>query len=552
MARVFDDLIIGSGIGALSYALAASDQGRDVLIVTKRALNEANTRYAQGGIAAVMKSDDSFEDHVQDTLRAGAGLCRREVVDLVVSEGPRAIERLVKLGIRFDRADEPAEPEAEAEEGGAYDLTREGGHSHRRVLHAGDITGAEIMRGLCEAVARRSNITVLEEHCAVDLLTTRKVEGLRTGPAHRPPAAENRCLGAYVLDVATGEVKTFLAKVTLLATGGAGKVYLYTSNPDVATGDGIAMAYRVGAEVANLEFIQFHPTCLYHPRAKSFLISEALRGEGGILRRMDGARFMEAYHPMKELAPRDIVARAIDTELKRTGDDHVNLDMTHEDPDFLAKRFPGIHETCLSFGVDMRTQPIPVVPAAHYVCGGVRTDLDGESTIPGLYVAGEAACTGLHGANRLASNSLLEATVFGFRAAQASRRYIEAPAPDASAVPDWDTGNAVPSDERVVITQNWDEIRRFMWNYVGIVRSTKRLERALHRSTNIRQEIQSYYWDFTITADLIELRNLSLVAELVIRSALLRKESRGLHYTIDYPELGDEAVDTVLDPKGGR
>ncbi|MCA9549214.1 MAG: L-aspartate oxidase [Myxococcales bacterium] len=548
MARVFDDLIIGSGIGALSYALTASDQGRDVLIVTKRALNEANTRYAQGGIAAVMRSEDSFDDHVQDTLRAGAGLCRREVVDLVVSEGPRAIERLVELGIRFDKTGDVTAAQADAEESGAYDLTREGGHSHRRVLHSGDITGAEIMRGLEAAVRSRSNITVLEEHCAVDLLTTRKVEGLRTGPAHRPPAAENRCLGAYVLDETTGQVKTFLAKVTLLATGGAGKVYLYTSNPDVATGDGIAMAYRVGAEVANLEFIQFHPTCLFHPKAKSFLISEALRGEGGILRRMDGTRFMEAYHPMKELAPRDIVARAIDTELKRTGDDHVQLDMTHEDPDFLAKRFPSIHETCMSFGVDMRTQPIPVVPAAHYVCGGVRTDLDGESTIPGLYVAGEAACTGLHGANRLASNSLLEATVFGFRAAHASRKYIEQPAPDASAVPDWDTGNAVPSDERVVITQNWDEIRRFMWNYVGIVRTNRRLQRAQRRIETIREEVREFYWYATVTRDLLELRNITTVAELIVNCALKRRESRGLHYNADYPDLNknDAPSDTIL------
>ncbi|MCB9645552.1 MAG: L-aspartate oxidase [Deltaproteobacteria bacterium] len=548
MARVFDDLIIGSGIGALSYALTASDQGRDVLIVTKRALNEANTRYAQGGIAAVMRSEDSFDDHVQDTLRAGAGLCRREVVDLVVSEGPRAIERLVELGIRFDKTGDVTAAQADAEESGAYDLTREGGHSHRRVLHSGDITGAEIMRGLEAAVRSRSNITVLEEHCAVDLLTTRKVEGLRTGPAHRPPADENRCLGAYVLDETTGQVKTFLAKVTLLATGGAGKVYLYTSNPDVATGDGIAMAYRVGAEVANLEFIQFHPTCLFHPKAKSFLISEALRGEGGILRRMDGTRFMEAYHPMKELAPRDIVARAIDTELKRTGDDHVQLDMTHEDPDFLAKRFPSIHETCMSFGVDMRTQPIPVVPAAHYVCGGVRTDLDGESTIPGLYVAGEAACTGLHGANRLASNSLLEATVFGFRAAHASRKYIEQPAPDASAVPDWDTGNAVPSDERVVITQNWDEIRRFMWNYVGIVRTNRRLQRAQRRIETIREEVREFYWYATVTRDLLELRNITTVAELIVNCALKRRESRGLHYNADYPDLNknDAPSDTIL------
>lgn len=547
MSIVFDDLVIGSGIAALSYALEASGQGRKVVIVTKRALNEANTRYAQGGIAAVMKPDDSVDAHVQDTLRAGAGLCRRDVVELVISEGPRAVERLVRYGVRFDKEGALSDAKRDAIESD-YDLTREGGHSHRRVLHAGDITGAEIMRGLCEAVRAQSNITVLEEHCAVDLLTTRKIEGLRTGPAHRRPADENRCLGAYVYDVKARQVKTFRAKATLLATGGAGKVYLYTSNPDVATGDGIAMAYRVGAEVANLEFIQFHPTCLFHPKAKSFLISEALRGEGGLLRRRDGQRFMEAYHPMKELAPRDIVARAIDNELKRTGDEHVLLDMTHEDPDFLVKRFPGIHETCMEFGVDMRTDPIPVVPAAHYVCGGVRTDLWGESSIPGLFVAGEAACTGLHGANRLASNSLLEATVFGFRAAHASQKYIEGPLLEADAIPDWDPGKAVPSDELVVISQCWDEIRRFMWNYVGIMRTNRRLRRAQRRIENIREEVREFYWYATVTRDLLELRNIATVAELIVKCALERRESRGLHFNEDYPDLNknDAPADTIL------
>ncbi len=548
MSHTFDDLVIGSGIGALSYALEASGQGRSVLIVTKRTLNEANTRYAQGGIAAVMKSDDSFDAHIQDTLRAGAGLCRQEAVDLVIGEGPRAIERLVELGIRFDKSGDLTQAQDDAEEGGHYDLTREGGHSHRRVLHAGDITGAEIMRGLCAEVRSRANIIVLEEHCAVDLLTTRKLEGLRTGPAFQRPAEENRCLGAYVLDVATGKVLTFRAKVTLLATGGAGKVYLYTSNPDVATGDGIAMAYRVGAEVANLEFIQFHPTCLFHPKAKSFLISEAMRGEGGLLKRQDGFRFMNGQHPMKELAPRDVVARAIDVELKRTGDEHVLLDMTAEDPTFLAKRFPGIHEACMGFGVDMRIQPIPVVPAAHYVCGGVKTDLDGESSIAGLYVAGEAACTGLHGANRLASNSLLEATVFGFRAAHSSRKYIDSAAQPELHVPAWDTGKAVPSDELVVISQCWDEIRRFMWNYVGIVRTNRRLHRAQRRIETILEEVREFYWYATVSRDLLELRNIATVAELIVKCALKRRESRGLHFNADFPGLNknDAPSDTLL------
>lgn len=516
--------------------------------MTKRAFNEANTRYAQGGIAAVMKPDDSVDAHVQDTLRAGAGLCRRDVVELVISEGPAAIERLVRLGVRFDKAGKLTQAQSDAEEGDGYDLTREGGHSHRRVLHAGDITGAEIMRGLCAEARSRANITILEEHCAVDLLTTRKLEGLRTGPAHRRPAEDNRCLGAYVLDVGTGEVKTFRAKVTLLATGGAGKVYMYTSNPDVATGDGIAMAYRVGAEIANLEFIQFHPTCLFHPKAKSFLVSEALRGEGGLLKRQDGLRFMEHAHPMKELAPRDIVARAIDAELKRTGDEHVLLDMSAEDPEFLEKRFPGIHEACVGFGIDMRTDPIPVVPAAHYVCGGIKTDLFGESSIQGLFVAGEAACTGLHGANRLASNSLLEATVFGFRAAHESRKYIEAPLDLADTVPDWDVGKAVPSDELVVISQNWEEIRRFMWNYVGIVRTNRRLRRAQRRIETIREEVREFYWYATVTRDLLELRNIATVAELIVQCALKRRESRGLHFNVDFPDLNknDAPSDTMI------
>lgn len=547
MSELSDALVIGSGIAALSYALEASDQGRSVTIVTKREAEEANTSYAQGGIAAVLGPEDSFEDHIEDTLRAGAGLCRREIVELVVRDGPKVIQRLIEAGVHFDTA-RSATDRLSNGDSIDLDLTREAAHSFRRVVHSGDITGREVMRGLLVALRKRDNVRILERHCAIDLLTRRKVEGLRTGAQHRRLASENRCLGAYVLDEASGEVRTFLSTVVVIATGGASKVYLYTTNPDVATGDGVAMAWRAGADVANMEFIQFHPTALFHPKAKSFLISEALRGEGGILRRKDGTRFMESYHPMKELAPRDVVARAIDTELKRTGDDCVFLDMTHLDPAFLVQRFPNIYATCLKFGVDMAKEPIPVVPAAHYVCGGVRCDKDAETTIPGLFVAGEAACTGLHGANRLASNSLLEGAVFGRRAAIASHRYFAAGAPDFSGVPEWNPGNAAPSDELVVISQCWDEIRRFMWNYVGIVRSDRRLTRAQRRIETIKEEIRDFYWNVTVNRDLLELRNIATVAELIVMCALRRKESRGLHYTIDYPQLAsnDPPTDTIL------
>ena len=538
MPTTCDTLVLGSGLAALSYALEASLHGRKVVMVTKRGASEANTAYAQGGIAAVMAPEDSFDAHIGDTQRAGAGLCRPSVVELTVNEGPAAIARLIEAGVRFDRA----------EAGEDYDLTREGGHSFRRILHSGDITGREIHRGLLERLVAQPNVTLLESHCAIDLITKRKVEGRQIGPSARRTNGEDRCLGAYVLDVNGNCVETFLAPVTLLATGGAGKVYLYTSNPDVATGDGIAMAWRAGAEVANMEFIQFHPTCLYHPEAKSFLISEALRGEGGILRRMDGSRFMGQYHPSKELAPRDIVARAIDTELKRTGDDYVTLDMSHLDAEFLKGRFPNIYETCLRFGIDLTAEPIPVVPAAHYVCGGVRVNADGATTIPGLYAAGEVTCTGLHGANRLASNSLLEAAVFGHRAALAAEQVHDEGPPDFSDVAEWDTGNAVPSDELVVISQCWDEIRRFMWNYVGIVRSDRRLRRAQRRIETIKEEIREFYWDATVTRDLLELRNIAVAAELIVACALKRKESRGLHWTIDYPQtaMNEPPSDTVI------
>jgi L-aspartate oxidase len=520
-----DVLVIGSGIAGLSTALDIARQ-RKVLVVTKRHIAEANTAYAQGGLSTVLDPEDSFDAHVEDTLVAGAGLCKPDIVRLCVEDGPAAVKRLVDWGVRFDANDE-----------GTYDLGREGGHSHRRVLHAGDITGQEIERALVAAVRAHSNITVLQRHHAIDLLTTAK---------HARLGGLNRCLGAYVLDVEGRQVRTIRAQVTVLASGGGCKVYKFTSNPDVATGDGVAMGYRAGARIANMEFFQFHPTSLYHPKAKSFLISEALRGEGGELRLMDGTAFMKGYHPLGSLAPRDIVARAIDNELKKSGAHHVLLDMTHLDPAFLARRFPNIHARCMQLGIDMRVQPIPVVPAAHYMCGGVQVDARGRTSLAGLYAIGEVSCTGLHGANRLASNSLLEGAVFGRRAAE---DILELPAPAPVDVPTWDSGNARTPDEAVVITQNWKEIRNFMWHYVGIVRSDRRLERARRRIELLREEIHAYYWDYEITSDLLELRNLAQVAELTIRSALRRKESRGLHFTTDYPAREDArfGTDTVLE-----
>ncbi len=525
--RSVDVLVIGSGIAGLSLALDAARHG-SVLVVTKRACAEANTRYAQGGISSVLADDDSFDDHVRDTLVAGAGLCKEHVVRLCVEEGPEAIRRLIDWGVAFDR-----------DAAGQYDLGREGGHSHRRVLHAGDITGQEIERALVESVRAHPDIEVLENHHAVDLITTMK-HLRRGGPV--------QVVGAYVLDVEAARVDTIRARVVALATGGAGKVYKYTSNPDVATGDGVAMAYRAGARVANLEFFQFHPTCLFHAKANSFLISEALRGEGGELRLADGTPFMRGYHELGSLAPRDVVARAIDNELKRSGQPFVLLDMTHLDGDFIVERFPTIHRRCLALGIDMRTEPIPVVPAAHYMCGGVATDTAGRASVAGLFAIGEVACTGLHGANRLASNSLLEGVVFGARAARALPEALAA-APAGLALPEWDPGNARPPDEGVVITQNWKEIRRFMWNYVGIVRSDRRLARARRRIDLLREEIHEYYWDYQVTSDLLELRNLAIVAELIVRSAQRRKESRGLHFNIDYPEREDArfGTDTVLE-----
>lgn len=524
---VSDFLVIGSGIAGTFFALKASEFG-DVVVVTKREKNMSSTNEAQGGIASVFSKDDTFDDHVKDTLNAGAGLCKREVVEMVVREGPSRVRELIELGVRFTRKsikDDDIE----------YDLTREGGHSKRRILHAEDFTGREIERALLSAAEKKSNIRFYEYHTAIDLITAGKF--LKKQP---PTGFVDECLGAYVLDVKTGEIHSFFAKATILATGGGGKVYLYTSNPDIATCDGVAMAYRAGARIANMEFVQFHPTCLYHPAAKSFLISESLRGEGGILRLKDGTPFMEKYHPMKDLAPRDIVARAIDAELKRTGDDYVYLDMTHLDSGFVKKRFPNIYKRCLEFGIDITKEPVPVVPAAHYMCGGVLTDMLGRTDIKNLYAIGETACTGLHGANRLASNSLLEAVVYASRAANdcanLSDNEIHIMLKD---VPRWDNMGATDSDEMVVVSHNWDEIRRLMWNYVGIVRSNKRLERALRRLNILQQEINEYYWKFLVTSDLVELRNIADAGEIIVRSAIARKESRGLHYTIDYPERDD-------------
>ncbi len=517
-----DYLVIGSGLAGLTFALSASEHGR-VLIVTKRAPSDSNTNWAQGGVAGVLDPADTPEKHIADTLRVGDGLCHRDIVEGCVREASGQILRFADdIGVPFDRDDS-----------GRFELGREGGHTARRIVHVKDTTGAAIQTALLNRVAEHPDrIQMLPDHMAIDLLTTAKYGG------------PNAVFGAYVLDQHTGLVRTIVARAVVLATGGAGKVYLYTTNPDVATGDGIAMAYRVGARVGNMEFFQFHPTCLYHPLAKSFLISEALRGEGGILRLRDGTAFMPRYSDMKDLAPRDIVARAIDAEMKRTGDDHVVLDMTHLRPDFLVERFPMIHQRCLELGIDMRKTPIPVVPAAHYSCGGVVVDDRGRTNVPNLYAVGEVSMTGLHGACRLASNSLLEAMVFGARAADDVRTArVERP---ANVMP-WYAGEATSSDEAVVVSQNWDEIRRLMWNYVGIVRTNRRLARAKHRIDLIRNEIRDYYWNVLVTGDLIELRNIALVADLIIESAIRRRESRGLHYTLDYPEKDPlQQHDTIL------
>jgi len=525
----WDYLVIGSGIAGLTFALGVADTGR-VAILTKDRADESNSAYAQGGVATVWSPEDSFEAHASDTMKAGAGLCHEDVVEMVVHEGPERIRELIALGTRFD-----SHLTGDAIE---YDLGREGGHSKRRVLHAGDLTGQEIVRALAAAVRRHPNVDILENALAVDLLMDR-VQRENGRPV---------CRGAYVYDRASAMVRTVRARVTALCTGGAGKVYLYTTNPDVATGDGVAIGYRAGADVGNMEFFQFHPTCLYHPKAKSFLISEALRGEGARLRTPGGTLFMSSYHPDAELAPRDVVARAIDHEMKVHGYECVYLDITHQPASYLAERFPHILQRCRELGIDITREWIPVVPAAHYMCGGLVTDREGRTTVPRLYAAGEVAMTGLHGANRLASNSLLEALVFGHRAAADARRVVGADTSSLPAMPDWNPGTAVNSDENVVVTQNWDEVRRTMWNFVGIVRSTRRLERARKRIAMLQEEIREYYWNFLVTGDLLELRNIATVAELIVRSALQRRESRGLHYTIDYPERDDRdgLHDTIL------
>ncbi len=524
----FDVLIIGSGAAGLSLALKLADHA-NVGVISKGSLTDGSTYYAQGGIAAVLDPADTLESHVEDTLNAGAGLCDQEIVKFVASKGKESIDWLIELGVPFT-PDKDSNP--------PWHLTREGGHSHRRIIHAADATGKAVESTLETQVRANPDISLYEKHIVIDLITGTKV-GLKT----------NRCVGAYVLDKKHNQVVTFRAKFVVLATGGAGKVYLYTSNPDVSTGDGIAMAARAGCDIANMEFMQFHPTCLYHPEAKSFLVTEAIRGEGGYLLLPNGKRFMDRFDKRAELAPRDIVARAIDHEMKRTGSDSVFLDISHRPASFIKEHFPTVSEKCLEFGFDITKEPIPVVPAAHYMCGGVITDKNGQTSLPGLYAIGETSCTGLHGANRMASNSLLECLVFAQSChADILSKLSEASLPET--LPFWDETQVTNSDEEVVVSHNWDELRRFMWDYVGIVRTTKRLQRAKNRVELLKTEIAEYYGNFRVTNDLIELRNLVQVADLIIESALHRKESRGLHHTLDYPELSDQQPkDTILRSK---
>ena len=534
-----DFLVIGSGVAGLTFALKAADFGK-VAIVTKKEVMESNSAQAQGGIASVFSELDSFELHIEDTLAAGDNLCNREVVEFVVRNGPSRIHELIELGVKFNVSGQSGKNNSPLN----FDLGQEGGHSQKRIVHAQDMTGREIETVLVSHARNHKNIEILENHIAIDLITC----SMRIKRGHITTTHEDYCCGAYVLDMIIGRVKTFSSKITILATGGAGKVYLYTSNPDIATGDGIAMGYRAGAQIANLEFVQFHPTCLYHPEAKNFLISEAVRGEGAILVNKAGLPFMEKY-PLQDLECRDVVARAIDAEMKKSGDDSVFLDISHKDSNFIKQRFPNIYEKCLSFGIDMTIEPVPVVPAAHYMCGGVVTDLYGRTDIKRLYAIGETACTGLHGANRLASNSLIEALVYAHFASQQAVGDLNAiDFSSTPASPPWDEAGTTDSDELIMVANNWDEIRRIMWNYVGIVRSDKRLERAKRRIENIQKEIQEYYWNFKVEADLIELRNIATVAELIIKCASYRKESRGLHFNIAYPFKDDEKWlrDTVI------
>lgn len=524
LSKQYDVLILGSGAAGQSIALRLADHLR-VALVTKRAISDSASAWAQGGIAAVLDTSDSIEAHIQDTYVAGGGLCDPKATRFVVEHGKAAIEWLIGRGVPFTREDQSSL---------GYHLTREGGHSHRRIIHAADATGAAVQATLTEQVSKHPNIDILENHIAVDLIRGDKL-GL----------PDQGCLGAYVLDIANDRVQTIGARNTVIATGGAGKVYLYTTNPSVATGDGIAMAWRAGCRVANMEFIQFHPTCLYHPQAKSFLISEAVRGEGGLLKLPDGTRFMPAHDARAELAPRDIVARAIDFEMKRHGIDCVYLDISHKPADWLREHFPNIHARCLELGIDITREGIPVVPAAHYTCGGIVTDLAARTDVPGLYSVGESAYTGLHGANRLASNSLLECLVFGEAAAN---DILSQPRRTLPRLPDWDESRVTDADEEVVISHNWAELRRFMWDYVGIVRTTKRLQRAQHRIRLLAREINEFYSHFRVSNDLIELRNLVVTADLIVRCALRRKESRGLHSSRDYPDTLSVARPTILRP----
>jgi L-aspartate oxidase len=529
-ARAFDVLVVGSGAAGLTAALNLAPT-LNVGVIAKGRLDEGATGWAQGGIAAVLEEGDSFEAHVRDTMIAGAGLNNLAVVEHVVGEAPDAIARLAELGVPFNPAEEAG--------GNGWHLTREGGHSHRRIVHVADATGFAVQRALEQAATAHSNITLIPDMVAIDLITGRHAADFTTsGAVH----------GLYAFNRKTGEVDTIVARATVLATGGAGRTYLYSTAPRGATGDGIAMAWRAGCRISNMEFMQFHPTCLYNLEVKNFLITEAVRGEGGILKHPDtGHRFMADYDERGELAPRDVVARAIDHEIKRDGLDYVHLDISHREPEFVKAHFPNIYEKLLGLGIDITRQPIPVVPAQHYTCGGVMVDIDGRTDAPGLYAAGEVTQSGLHGANRLASNSLLECLVFGEGSAKHILGHWDA-LPEPPKIRPWDESRVTDSDEEVVIQQCWGEIRRFMWNFVGIVRTTKRLERAKRRIDMLRQEVADYYKHFRVTPDLIELRNLLEVADLIVRSALSRHESRGLHYTLDFPELAEEAVDTVLVP----